>query len=256
MFESYHIGNDWSKRNAYALACLSKIAYLPKDEAEIKTEEMGATEFKWFENDDTQAFLCQIDGALILTYRGTESIGDWLTDLNMDKIEWPVGYCHSGFVEAFLDTWPKILSYIDDNDYSPLWITGHSLGGALATLSASEIILAGGQVEGLYTFGCPRVGDKEFCNFMDAKLGHMNRRFVNNNDVVPRIPQRLLGYSHCGHVMHFGEDGTLHEDGLSWTELLKDRLSGRIHDILSPGTDGIKDHSISKYKKLLGGIND
>ena len=256
MFEPYHLGTGWSKTNAAVLACLSELAYSPKDEVEAGVKELSGTGFKWFENDDTQAFFCNLDGANILVYRGTESIGDWMTDLDMRQTQWPIGDCHSGFVKAFLDTWPEILSHIEtDNEYAPLWITGHSLGGALATLAASDMLLAGGRVEGLYTFGCPRVGDKPFCRFMDAKMGNKNRRFVNNNDVVPRVPQRIFGYSHCGHVMHFGEDGALHEDGLSWWELMKDRLSGRVQDILSPGTDGMKDHGMANYKRLLEGIN-
>ena len=257
MFEPYHLGTGWSKKNAAVLACLSEIAYLPKKEAMQKVSDLSdrPIDFVWFEKNDTQAFLCNLNGATVLVYRGTESIGDWMTDLDIVKTKGPAGTCHSGFLKAFIDTWDEVLPHIGRDGHSPIWIAGHSLGGALATLSVADLLWMGIQVEGLYTFGCPRVGDQEFCNFINAKMGHRARRFVNNNDVVPRIPQRIFGYDHYDHVMHFGEDGTLHEDGLSWLALLEDRLSGRIHDILSPGTDGMKDHFMSNYKNLLERLN-
>lgn len=76
-----------------------------------------------------------------------------------------------------------------------LYVTGHSLGGAMATICASRLSAQGMNVEGLYTYGSPRVGDGEFV--ANLKVNHF--RFVNNNDAVPKVPPQVFGYRHHGH---------------------------------------------------------
>jgi len=75
-----------------------------------------------------------------------------------------------------------------------LYITGHSLGGAMATICASRMVARGIVVSGLYTFGSPRVGDAEFV----AHLGTTHFRFVNNNDIVTKAPPLMCGFRHHG----------------------------------------------------------
>jgi hypothetical protein len=74
-----------------------------------------------------------------------------------------------------------------------VWLSGHSLGGALATLAAAHI----GQdaVQGLYTYGCPRVGDAAFAGKLPARSHY---RFVHRDDWVPTVPPEFLGYVHAG----------------------------------------------------------
>ncbi|KAL6049195.1 C2 domain-containing protein [Balamuthia mandrillaris] len=78
-----------------------------------------------------------------------------------------------------------------------IWITGHSLGGALATLFTAKLLLDYPQINkrigGLVTFGQPRLGDIHFARFMEERLmttkGRQRYlRFVNNNDIIPRLP--------------------------------------------------------------------
>lgn len=64
------------------------------------------------------------------------------------------------------------------------WFTGHSLGAGLATLAAVE----DGQASGIYTFGSPRVGDDEFRKWFDSHFGTQAWRFVNNRDIISRMP--------------------------------------------------------------------
>src|SRR5207249_4492483 len=74
-----------------------------------------------------------------------------------------------------------------------LWLTGHSLGGALATLAAAH--LGRDAVQGLYTYGCPRVGDVKFTSVL-PEASHF--RFVHRRDWVVEQPPEFLGYVHAG----------------------------------------------------------
>ncbi len=105
-------------------------------------------------------------------------------------------------------------------------------------------------MNGLYTFGQPRVGNKEFCRNFDIDCKAITYRFINNNDVVTRVPTRSLGYRHVGQPLYIDVQGKIHTDIHWWNKFL-DRVKGRIEDLGKLGTDGIKDHSMEKYVKNL-----
>ena len=96
-----------------------------------------------------------------------------------------------------------------------IWITGHSLGGALATVMAAELlrqIEAGASygLRGVYTYGSPRVGNKAFQEQFDSaakSAGVRVVRFRNGNDAVTHIPGLMLEYQHVGTLAHLTEDG-------------------------------------------------
>ena len=90
------------------------------------------------------------------------------------------------------------------------------------------------------------MGDRDFARAFDTDFKDQTFRYVNNNDVVPRVPPRLTDYVHIGRVKYFDTHGGLHDE-LGWWEKLKDRLQGRWEDLLKPGTDGIKDHDMERY---------
>ena len=122
------------------------------------------------------------------------------------------GEAHIGFVDAMnsvnegrlLD---KIRSLVNkkrgDKDIG-IWIAGHSLGGALATLFAAKILdeIEGGldvHLDGLYTFGSPRVGNPQFELKMKDVAKRQNTQLVrvrNNHDTVTRVP--FWNYEHVG----------------------------------------------------------
>ncbi|KAH7302345.1 hypothetical protein KP509_23G068500 [Ceratopteris richardii] len=97
-----------------------------------------------------------------------------------------------------------------ENPKAKLVITGHSLGGALAALFAGLIFIKKTKdnfllerLAAVYTFGQPRIGDKEFATFMTSKIGeHMVQYFrvVFSFDIVPRVPfdDRIFGFKHFG----------------------------------------------------------
>jgi len=89
------------------------------------------------------------------------------------------------------------LSKLPANTYKNLWITGHSLGGALAVLNISDIVNNTIHTDAsMYSFAGPRVGDANFANSFDSSVG-VSWRIVNSNDEVPRLPPE-----YCPPILH------------------------------------------------------
>ena len=129
------------------------------------------------------------------------------------------------------------------NKQKQLWITGHSLGGAMATLCASRLEEKNPK---LYTYGSPRVGGKEFCQGMDVP----HWRFVNNNDVVTKVPFWFMGYHHHGTEWYINHYGNFRSK--TFWQRLKDSWRGRWKALTKRKLfDGMYDHSITEYSEKL-----
>jgi predicted lipase len=130
-------------------------------------------------------------GESLVAIRGTASFADALTDARVSFARSPSGYVvHRGFSLTFESIKPEIESYFKkvNNNPSCIHVVGHSLGGALACLTAEYLSLLGNNVI-LYTFGCPRVGD----SFYSAQLNHLIgvnniNRVYHEADPVSMIP--------------------------------------------------------------------
>jgi triacylglycerol lipase len=108
---------------------------------------------------------------------------------------------HEGFKNALNVVWPKPVNILKPLADRPVWITGHSLGAALATLAADRVTRERassqlGELKGIYTFGSPLVGDRQFVDGFNTRCADRSFRFVNDQDTVTRLPPRLLGYRH------------------------------------------------------------
>ena len=162
---------------------------------------------------ETQGFVCKrdVEGEppyVVLAFRGTEKkVSDWLTDARCVPAVQGEARVHTGFLEAFAATTDAtgrtakevvedILVRPDARDDAgqplPLFITGHSLGGALALLATR---LVAPDVNGAcYTFGAPRVGNYEYFRFVKTPV----YRVVNSADVIPRVPPGAFMTALCG----------------------------------------------------------
>jgi triacylglycerol lipase len=120
----------------------------------------------------------------------------------------------------------------------------------LAVVAAAHLLVQGHIVNGLYTFGQPRVGDETFATECASRLAGEYFRFVNNNDPVTRVTPRALGYAHSGEVRYIDVDGQIHT-GISFWERFLDCVKGRMEDFLAPGSDGLKDHGMRHYVEYI-----
>lgn len=159
---------------------------------------------------ESRGFLLERDDTRIVVFRGTRVRSRNLMDraevdvLHQDDLwldsqflpsSWRTGgRVHSGFLQGFA----AVVSHLDaalgeSASDAPVWLAGHSLGGALAALSAAHLGLP--QVQGLYTMGAPRVGDPAFARVLPT-VNHY--RFVHRDDLVVTLPPEMLGYVHAG----------------------------------------------------------
>lgn len=160
---------------------------------------------------------------LLLIFRGTSTNKDILIDLDvyrdylyLDNYEGTKPLIHSGFLEQFETVKNKIIEEIEEykklNNNFHIIFTGHSLGGALATLSSLYFYYKYKLEEieiNTITFGSPRVGDKIFVKLFNENI-KLSYRFVNDNDPIPLLPTRMR-YKHVKGCCWLYEDRILNE---------------------------------------------
>jgi triacylglycerol lipase len=194
----------YSDRTCAIMALFSQLAYLPYETAEGKKDlvarlKKGGFELlATFDKKDTQGFLAMRDGQFaVLAFRGTTNLPDWLRNLDAVRVplpERPGIMVHRGFHSAFSVCQKEITEALGrvPNDLG-LYITGHSLGGALAQIASAAF--ERNNLAACYTYGSPRVGTETF----DREVKCPHYRLVNNWDVVPGVPPPWSwGYHHTG----------------------------------------------------------
>ncbi len=233
----------------------SLLSFVSAGEFTEKHEEFdfGSTQLVWAEHDELNL--------AVVSFRGTEPshLSDLLIDLDFfpDRLEkngWSEdwGKVHGGFltgyqeVEAELD----ILLERADERGRELWITGHSLGGALGVVFGSRVLdrmqrrqLKNLTLGGIYTYGGPRVGNDDFVERLEREAERNDVQLVrvrHRADIVTGIPFSL-GYEHAGRLAYVDENG-LQVDA-DW-------------DLL-PKPSSVGDHATPPYSQLtLGAYSD
>ncbi|HEY9886842.1 MAG TPA: lipase family protein [Candidatus Obscuribacterales bacterium] len=240
-------------------------------EGENKKNHNLEDHFKYLINrtTDTQAFIFRKKQHIVLVFRGSQQSADWGTNFKFRMKQFaivqtqqeaaiPTGEVHRGFQDAWQSVEKRVVYQLKQwwTPETQLWVTGHSLGGALAALAATSLEYQGFKVAGLYTFGQPRVGDWAFTRQVNAQMGDRMFRYVNNNDVVPMIPPQFNPanpgrlYGHMGQFRYIDFRGRLHDHSYLSQRWL-DRLLGFIVSVRQPGADMIADHMMEFYVRYL-----
>jgi triacylglycerol lipase len=227
------------------LAEVSLIAYLQTPECRAAGGKLGLNKGKFFSCGGAQAYWFQTDFDSIVVFRGTEphEWDDIKADANaITAVAETVGRVHRGFKAEVDALWPTIEQSLEDND-KPLWFTGHSLGGAMATISASRCLLSyiKSEPEEQHTFGSPRIGCRKYTGYATVK----HFRWVNNNDIVTRVPPIWLGYRHGGIEMYLNRYGRLSK--ITGWRRWSDRLKGFLGGLRTGRIDPLSDHSMFEY---------
>lgn len=215
--------------NAWWLAEMAMLAYVP--DPEVVRQKLGNAGFssidliespagsRW----NTRCLWAEGKDLALACFRGTEpgNPRDYATDLKVltSSIDRKIRV-HRGFKEAFegdgiADRLGEKIGARSGVE-RPVWLAGHSLGAALATVAAQRFR----EVSGVYSFGAPRVGNEAFWRSIPTPV----YRVVNHADFVTMIPAAVPGqYTHGGELKYIDREGRLHEQ-LRMPKLLADRL--------------------------------
>ncbi|MCL2293910.1 MAG: lipase family protein [Spirochaetes bacterium] len=218
----FHKKNDFSLVNACFLAEAAFLAYNHPAFIKFAFYYAGFDEFKAFLGRNVaKCFVAKRKNSLIVVFRGTDYrfpdiIHAFIADLKITMSpERDKGLVHSGFQAVLDEIWEgkgmlyeHLSEQKEKNPSLRIFFAGHSLGGALSLISASRFPAA----NCVYTFGCPRAGNKEFTDSIKPNV----YRIVNNNDIVTELPLKKIiiiktadKYSHAGELKFINSEGKL-----------------------------------------------
>ena len=224
---------------------LSRASYFSRAEAGTITTQIGLPEIRYYDRDGAQAYLFANDTDAVVACRGTEP-HEW-NDIQADldaatDLAETVGRVHRGFKREVDDLWPRLEQALVTNEKT-LWFTGHSLGGAMTAICAGRCKLShiATTPQAVYTYGAPRVGNKRYVNYVRLEY----YRWVNNNDIVPRVPPRLFGYRHAGEEIYLDRNGRIRN--IHGMLRMRDRFWGFMRSLRRWQIDQFSDHLMGEY---------
>jgi hypothetical protein len=177
-----------------------------------QTEQLK--DLQYIENNATSimvfaGFMESID-RIIFVFRGTVDVKNWLEDFSFAQTTYRrCSGCkvHDGFYLSYLSVATQIQAAVKvlKGKYpsKEIVMTGASLGAALATFGAIEVHTQLEHVSELHTWGCPRVGNDAFAQFVKMRI--LTLRVVHNRDIVPHVPLVNQNYHHFSTEVLFDE---------------------------------------------------
>ena len=223
---------------------LSRISYCEPDVVEKLAYEAGLDQCVFIARDGAEAYVLGNRFDCMIVCRGTEP-NQW-NDIKADANAWTVatevGRVHSGFHQEVNELWPLLEQQIKENQ-RPMWFAGHSLGGAMAAVCAVRCKLSPipSNPKAIFSYGAPRVGNRPYTRVLTVK----HYRWVNNNDIVARVPPRWLGYRHMGQEIYLNRHGKI-SNLRAWFRV-SDRFRGLLASLRVWKLDYFSDHSMLEY---------
>jgi hypothetical protein len=210
---------DWDSRGeqppwdtVITLAEISTLAYTTAHNRTLVLRLLGFDTIETLDVGPGSGLVAYAGDVGVVAFRGTDDLEDWLA--NADFFDRPpfdgVGEVHRGFQDRYGALAGLVLRSIESQKPRKLWITGHSLGGAMAACCAIDLLRRQIAFTGLVTFGQPRIGNGELARYLDERTQGKYLRFVNEGDLVPLAPPglglKLPDYWHCGDRLRFDGD--------------------------------------------------
>ncbi len=275
--------------NAYWLTLASAYVYATKDNLSavaetiksqwptLKVEYLSSPDSSNPQEPSTQALVLETESAMVIAFRGTPldriDVQDIVSDAKAKLVPFDaqasLGKVHQGFKQALDSVWPQVETRIlaAAQAQKPLFITGHSLGAALATLATARLTMLDQYknvrplVRGLYTLGSPRVGNDDFVNRFQAAFQAGPQfpivRERNEQDIVTRSPPAALGYKqHVSKVFYLSGDGRIYsgDDGLGMARYKMNQqvAANMVETSVPTAVKELKEHFPTAYFAKLG----
>ena len=236
---------------AVIMAEISAAAYNDNDDSVFKN--LGFTKTKFIDREGAQAYVSASKTELIVACRGTQPTQptDLLADLNTIPKRHGVGWVHSGFRTEARKVLDDIIAFVKANKNRDIYVTGHSLGAAMALYVTQELEYAGFQPKLLMSYGQPRLGNSDYV----ASIKTEHYRFVNCNDLVTHVPPQAMLFKHHGKLCYINFYGNI-RPVTNW-QRFKDQLRGRFRAWKKREFfDGVRDHLMTNYINKLKNISD
>ena len=231
--------------------------------------------------NNTQAYVASNDSHIVVAFRGSEGpnsidgLKDWLMTNAMNFLVQPTGArsteflaagvgarWHQGFVNAITDIWDALYAEVDAQMKTKercFWITGHSLGGALALMGSWLFLRKTMNPHQIYTYGAPMVGNSVVAEAFNREFGGKIFRYMNSPDPVPLLPMMSMvanEFAHCDKGIVLGD--AAHAANL--IEYIKQTGGGVFEGVLSGEIgekvwgamkDRLMAHLLNDYRELL-----
>jgi triacylglycerol lipase len=199
---------DWPA--AKLMLDLSRISYLDPVDARAELTKLGF-ESEAISNDSMNGYVAAIGDTAVIVFRGTEDgIGDLLQDLQFFKRTNDHGRIHGGFDRGYQGMHSQVEKLLVKYGTKRVWLTGHSLGGAIAIAGAYHLLdHAQVEIAGVMTYGQPMVVRQELADYLHSRLQDRYVFFVNDMDPIVKIVEP---YVHFGHMVHDKDGQTFRVD--------------------------------------------
>ena len=192
---------------ALTLAEIASTAYDSPDSITHKLQTLGAKEVFCFSQGSSAGVVASDDNSVVIAFRGTQSIADILTDIKVFGTKVDGGTVHQGFWAAVESVYDLATTGAEKHGAKSkkVWITGHSLGGAMAVAFTFKAMKEHKfRPAGIITFGQPLVMSDSLCQFLLDEFKSDYVRFVNHGDPIARV---LKPYKHSGARVFFKNSG-------------------------------------------------
>ncbi len=164
----------------------------------------------YFDIKNTEGLYGQIDDYLFITFRGSDSLLDWIMDIifclrvipykgTNKKIK-----VHTGFLKSYKVARDFIHHVIKTTECKKIVLFGHSLGATISALAALDIQYNFPDKEiGCFVIGMPKLGNKTFKASFEKRLPDFIR-VDHGSDLVPQFPPKCFGYAELENFFHIG----------------------------------------------------
>jgi hypothetical protein len=199
----------------------------------------------------------------IIACRGSDSLRDVVTDLEIGLVDLGIARVHAGFWKSANSILDQVLKLDQTALPAPVVLCGHSKGADEAKILAWQLARCGRPVAAVHTFGGPRIGDAGWrrtynaqkANFDLQTLGDITTRWVHEEDIVARLLAWITGYRHVGHEAFMSSFGGVEMDPPLWAKGLSD-LWGTFWGYERGHIELIEDHPVSRYVEHLKGLTE
>ncbi|KAL7625674.1 hypothetical protein AAE478_004895 [Parahypoxylon ruwenzoriense] len=212
---------------------------------------------------DIQGFVSSDDTnkVIVVSFQGSTSIRNWITDFEFIQVPCDlVDGCliHLGFKTAYDEIEEELLAALATargaHPNYRIIFTGHSLGGAVATVAAGYVRSKKAYAAGadVYSYGSPRVGNNAFVKFVTAQAGG-EYRVTHQDDPVPRLPPLILNYRHTSPEYWLESDASA---SASTADFEIKVCGGFANTDCNGGTSGLDTSAHSYYFEYIGACGE